>query len=102
MNIDYEFAGKKAVAHFGGKWPEHVQDGIARYIEHGIPPGHFLKAIFSNDLVEAYGRADLKSRAGIPALASFLFNSAPMGCWGDKEKYLAWIAKGGLRGKIKL
>ena len=33
--------------------PDRMMDGIRRYIEQGIHPGHFLTAVIMNDLAEA-------------------------------------------------
>ena len=35
----------------------HMMGAIQRYIDHGIPPGHFLTAVIENNLCEACGRA---------------------------------------------
>ena len=32
--------------------------GIERYVEHGIMPGHFLTALFSDKLTDTFARAD--------------------------------------------
>ena len=40
------------------KLPEHMRAGVRGYIEEGGHIGGFLTALFSNDLVKAYGKAD--------------------------------------------
>lgn len=73
--------------------PERMMDGIARYIEHGIPPGDFLTAVVSNDLMEACGRADDENIANLPAYAAYFYNEAPSACHGSPEKVKDWITK---------
>jgi hypothetical protein len=81
--------------------PEHMQDGTRLYVEEGIEPGGFTLAVLCNELVEAFGRADQINIAAMFDWADWLFNEAPMGCWGSASKVEAWIAKGGLKGGAK-
>lgn len=78
--------------------PEHLQDGLRRYLLHGIQPGHFLTAVLENNLFEAMARADLVSRAGLFGLVSHLYNEAPRGCYGSREIVQAWCKHRGLTG----
>lgn len=89
MDIDYS------------KLPEHMQDGTELYVEDGIEPGDFLLAVLRNDLVGAFGRADPINAASMHDWADWLFNDAPMGCWGSAAKVSAWVDKGGLKGGAK-
>lgn len=73
--------------------PAHLRGGITDYVDHHIPTGSFLEAVLSNDLKEAFGRADLESRLGMYDIVSYLFNCAPESCWGSPEAYKAWLAK---------
>lgn len=79
--------------------PQHMMHGaIARYIEHGIRPGHFLTALLSNDFMEAMGRADSENMAAIQGWAQFLYNYVPSNCYRSPEKVKAWMAHNGLAG----
>ena len=78
--------------------PDHLIDSIIEYVFNGRPCGGFLESVFSNDLTQAYGRADHKSMQGIPEIVKWLYNTAPRGCWGSKENYKLWVADGGLKG----
>ena len=78
--------------------PEHCRDGLARYIEHGIPPGSFLTALLSNDLSETFGRADETNQNAIRDYVVFLHCDAPAPCWGSPTKVALWIERGGLVG----
>jgi hypothetical protein len=79
--------------------PTHMHGGIARYIVRGIPPGSFLTAVLSNDLMGAFGKADDENRDALFEWARFIYNFAPTGCHGSPEKVSAWISSGGLLGK---
>ena len=72
--------------------PEHMQDGMQRYVEHGINPGDFLYLILCNDFVHALGQADSINTERIVDYAKFLYLEVPMACWGSKEKVDKWIA----------
>jgi hypothetical protein len=71
--------------------PEHLRDGLAMYLNEHLPTGHFLTAVLSNDLAEAFGRADLESRAGLFDLVSYLHNFAPRPAWGSKRQVELWL-----------
>lgn len=71
--------------------PEHLADGLRLYLEQGIPPGHFLEAVLSNDLKEACSRGDVDSLAGLVDLVCWLYNHAPSGAWGSRERVESWI-----------
>jgi hypothetical protein len=70
--------------------PYHMQEGILNWIFEGVPTGHFLSAVLSNDLKEACKRADSMNSRLIYDYVYFLYNYAPMGCWGSEEKVAAW------------
>lgn len=83
------------------KWetiPESMRGGVIRYIENGIPPGHFLQAIFKNDLIEACSRGDAENLALITTYVKLLWNQCPPACWGSQDHYRQWIARGGIAG----
>ena len=75
--------------------PEHTLYGIHQYIEHHIPPGHFLEAVFSNDLREAFGRADEENIAAMFHIVAYLYNKVPGNCWGSPEKVRQWLKQKG-------
>ena len=66
-------------------------DAAIRYVEKRWRPGGFLTAVLSNDLKEAFGRADEKSRAGLFAIVKWLYNEAPSTCWGNSDRVEAWL-----------
>jgi hypothetical protein len=79
MNIDYS------------SLPGHMQGGMQRYIENRVPPGDFLYAVLTNDLIGAYDRADDVNSARLRDYALFLYNQAPRACYGSKENVAAWL-----------
>ncbi len=80
------------------KLPVYMHGGVERYVLHGILNGHFLTAVVSNRLVEAFSNADDINTAAMRAWVSWLYNEAPIDCWGSPEKVQAWIDAGGLEG----
>lgn len=76
--------------------PEHMQDGMKRYIENGIQPGHFLTAVLENDFMEAFKRADDINMERMRDYAMFLYNEAPRGCHGSPALVEEWCAHHGL------
>lgn len=82
-----------------GRIPDYMRDGIAGYVLRGEPIGDFLEAVFSNDLVRAYGRADQNNTEVMRDYAELLYNGCPMDSWGSKEKVAAWQKAGGLAGR---
>jgi len=71
--------------------PLHLHGGIVRYIAQNIEPGSFLRAVLENDLKGACARADEDSKAALWDIVGFLYNYAPMGCWGSPDKVSRWI-----------
>ena len=72
--------------------PEHLRDGMRRYIEeHFRPDGDFLFGVLINNFIEACGPADSISIQHLPEIALFLYNEAPSGCWGSTRKVEKWL-----------
>ena len=74
--------------------PEHMRDGVRAYIEKRVPPGGFLTAVLSNDLMEACVRADHINIERLPDFCRFLYNEAPHNCHGSPAKVKAWLREG--------
>jgi len=70
--------------------PEHMKGGLERYINHGIPPGSFLRAVLENNLLGAFSKADETNRHAMYEWACVL-NTLPLNCWGSEEKVLAYM-----------
>lgn len=73
--------------------PIHTMGAIRRYVDEGIPTGHFLAAVFSNDLFGAFGKADLENRAAMFDIVSWIYNNEPGGCHGSPERVSEWLAR---------
>lgn len=80
--------------------PEDLRDGFKMYIEHGVPPGHFITAVLRNDLKEACARADLHNRKKLYDLVFWLYNYAPNSCWGSPALVHNWIQTRRLEGPL--
>lgn len=72
--------------------PEHLRDGLRRYVEDQIEPGGFLMAVLTNDLIRTVGLGTPTSLAGLHDLISFLWNHAPAPSWGTPQKVAEWLA----------
>jgi len=79
--------------------PEHIREGMRRYIEEGCPPGRFLQHVIKNKLVDSFGLADPTNKVRMHDICSFMYNQAPLPCWGNATRYNEWIKKGGLKGR---
>lgn len=75
----------------GIELPESLKESLDAYVSTGRPTGGFLQACIENDLKDAVARADECSLAAIPAVIGYLYNEAPIGSWGKKECFRAWI-----------
>lgn len=81
------------------RWlPEHMREGMKRYIEHGIAPGSFLTAILCNDFMAAASRADQHNLQALGDYAMFLYNEAPAGCHSSESNFKEWLEHRGLSG----
>ena len=85
------------------KLPLGARDSMKQYIEVGQPPGAFMRAVLSNDLVGAFMYCDDINRYAMWEYANFLYNelparSHPNSPWGSEEKVNAWIDRGGVAG----
>ena len=76
--------------------PDHLRDGLEAHCLHGQAVGSFLTACLENDLLGAVTRADPESMAGLQGIAKLLYNFAPPGSWGSKDKVRDWRGRGGL------
>ena len=74
------------------KIPLRMHEGISRWITDGIKPGSFLHAVLRNDLIDAVNFADEENRPLLREYTLFLYNYAPMGCWGAEHRVRHWEA----------
>lgn len=71
--------------------PDYMWGGVERYFVNRIRPGHFLTALFSNDLMEAFGRADDTNTANMRQWCQFLYNYAPRRSYGSPKNVHDWL-----------
>lgn len=81
--------------------PEHLQDGLRRYILDGDSVGGFLTACLENNALDAATKADPVSFVNLKQIMQFLFTCAPSQSWGSAEKVEAWKAHRGARKKAR-
>ena len=79
MNFDYN------------RIKQSTTDTLLRYVNQGIPTGDFLRAVLSNNMFEAFGRADSENYATMGDIVAYIYNELPSGCWGSPDKYKAWL-----------
>lgn len=73
---------------------EHCRGGLERYFEHHIPPGSFLTAVLSNDLMDAARRADSANQYRLFDYCRFLETYAPRSSYGSPEAVQKWLTNG--------
>ena len=69
---------------------------LKEYIEHGRPVGDFLEGLLTNDLQKACSHADSRNQRLIYYYSAWLYNKAPGGCYGSKERYREWVEDRGM------
>ena len=75
----------------GMTMPEHLEESLTLYAEHGVPTGDFLRACLANDLLEAAGRADGQNIHNLGVIAAYIYNELPRGSHGSREAVDAWL-----------
>jgi hypothetical protein len=63
-----------------------IHGSLERYLNHGIPCGSFLMAVLENNLMEAFGRADIGNSANLKNIVGYVYMHVPSNAWGSKEK----------------
>jgi hypothetical protein len=69
---------------------ETLED-LHRYIESGIDPGEFLRAVLRNDLIESFRTADIYNASTMRVLVKYVSNEVPTVCYGSSDKVRDWI-----------
>lgn len=78
--------------------PEQNRAGAKLWIEQGVLPGDFLRAVISNQLKESFMYADSENINRMFDVVSFWYNEAPSECWGSLDKVAKWFSHSGLAG----
>jgi len=71
--------------------PSSTLKSIQWYVEKHIPVGGFLRAVFENNLFEAFGHADEQNRRAMFEIVKYIYNTVPTGCYGSPEKVQRWL-----------
>jgi len=79
--------------------PEWAIESLNEYVRIGRDTGDFLEAVLSNDLMDAFGRADDFNRDIMFQYVSYVYNKMPIGCNGSRNIYKNWCESGGIEGK---
>ena len=69
----------------------YMAEAVDQYVRHGIRPGAFLCALFSNDLKGAFRCADEDNTAAMREWVRFMVNEMPLAAQGDPETVENWI-----------
>ena len=74
-----------------GQIRQNIVEGINRFVLLHQPVGHFITAVLSNNLREAFARADDENQKTMFQIVSYCHNQIPGHCWGTPEKVKAWV-----------
>lgn len=75
------------------KVPYYTMDALRRYVDERTPPGGFLTAVLSNDLMGAFARADDNNRAALYWTVSWIYSCEPGPCHGSREAFENWLSE---------
>ena len=70
---------------------DDLHGALERYLNHGIMPGSFMTAVLENNLMEAFGRADICNEANMKNIVGYIYNHVPSNAWGSKEKVTEYL-----------
>lgn len=71
---------------------EDLYGTLERYLNSGIMPGSFMNAVLENNLMEAFGRADMDNSRNLKNIVGYIYNHIPHNAWGSREKVKAYLA----------
>ena len=74
--------------------PYNLKEALDRYVQHRIPAGGFLEAVLANDLMEAFGRADMNNREILFDICAYIYNEIPRNCHGSWDVVRSWLKSG--------
>ena len=66
--------------------PDGVLCAIKRYVEHGVEPGSFTRAVLENNLVQSFNKADEESYRKLKDICKYIYLCMPAEIWGSKER----------------
>lgn len=66
-------------------------ESLIAYRDQGRPTGDFLCAVLSNDLMDAFGRADEETIHNMRGICAWVYNNMPMSICGSRENVVSWL-----------
>lgn len=78
--------------------PSWAEQELRDWVDRGVLYSDFLRAVVENDLMRAVSKADLANRRILSNYTMWIYNMAPEGCHGSREKTKAWHEAGGCIG----
>jgi len=70
--------------------PARTMSPMVKWVTVAQPTGDFLYAVLTNNLKEACNRADDENIEALYHIVCWLYNHAPLGCWGSVENVKGW------------
>lgn len=66
--------------------PDYTLRQLHNYINDGVPPSGFLRAVLTNNLIESFNRADDNNMVAMFDIVRYVYNEVPSNLWGDANK----------------
>jgi len=73
--------------------PLYTKQTIDDYVEHGVPPGGFVRAVLANDLIGALSSADYNNSRYMFEIVGYIYNNIPASCHGSHQIIDEWIER---------
>lgn len=73
--------------------PALTRQAINNYLDHGLRPGSFLRAVLENDLHTAIARADADNREALGHIVAWVCKWAPYESFGNPVNVDKWLTK---------
>jgi len=73
------------------KIPKRTIQALDRWVNQGILPGSFLRAVLSNDLYETVLRADKENLEALPHIVVYVYTILPTESRGSHQALIDWI-----------
>ena len=71
--------------------PPNTQSQIDEYVKQKCPPGSFVYAVLTNNLVNAVAKADDVNILYLRDIILYVYNDIPSACWGSREAVEEWL-----------
>lgn len=85
---------------FPGVFPAGAYAELKYYLESGVTPRDFIKALLENDLQLAVARAPASlTPTGLFEILAWFRENLPVLAWGTKNRVRLWIDSGGWNGR---